>query len=184
MGGRRENTYGRIPGLDVPMSEKPDTIDSLRQKLRIAERVKQAAIDCTKSLDTVLDELVWERQDLDAHEIPAEHLQTMIARYPHYADDLRDFTNRWNADKPLTDEELEDMEVDEEEVKRSTASCMRMIKWSMMISNSQRVCEEAVKALENCRMYAASHRSEEWATNILRFCAEGGVTGSPLREES
>lgn len=37
-------------------------------------------------------------------------------------------------------------------------------------------------ALQNCRQFAARHRREEWATTILRFCAEGGVTGSPLRE--
>jgi hypothetical protein len=35
--------------------------------------------------------------------------------------------------------------------------------------------------LENCRLFAARHRKEEWARTILRFCAEGGATGSPLR---
>lgn len=119
------------------MSETPETIDSLRQKLRVAERVKQAAIDCTKSLDTILDELVWERQDLDAHEIPSAHLQTMIARYPHHAEALAEFAARWNADKPLSDEELNSMEVDEEEAKRSTARCLLMLKWAMRIKKSE-----------------------------------------------
>jgi hypothetical protein len=32
-------------------------------------------------------------------------------------------------------------------------------------------------------MYAARHRREEWAQHILRFCADAGVTGSPLRSE-
>jgi hypothetical protein len=36
-------------------------------------------------------------------------------------------------------------------------------------------------ALENCRLFAARHRKEEWAKTILRFCAEGGAAGSPLR---
>jgi len=36
-------------------------------------------------------------------------------------------------------------------------------------------------AMENCRLYAARHRKEEWARTILDFCKEGGVTGSPLR---
>lgn len=35
--------------------------------------------------------------------------------------------------------------------------------------------------LENCRLYAARHRKEEWAKTILRFCEEAGVNGSPLR---
>lgn len=39
-----------------------------------------------------------------------------------------------------------------------------------------------IPALENCRLFAARHRKEEWAQTILRFCAEGGATGSPLRE--
>lgn len=36
-------------------------------------------------------------------------------------------------------------------------------------------------ALENCRLYAAKRPKEEWARNVLRFCEEAGVTGSPLR---
>ena len=39
-------------------------------------------------------------------------------------------------------------------------------------------------ALENCRLFAARHRKEEWAKTILKFCAEGGAAGSPLRENS
>jgi hypothetical protein len=35
--------------------------------------------------------------------------------------------------------------------------------------------------LENCRLFAARHRKEEWAKTILRFCEEAGVKGSPLR---
>lgn len=131
------------------MSEKPtmETVDSLRQMLRVAERVKQAAIDCTKSWDTILDELVWERQDLDAHEIPADHLQTMIARYPHHAEALTEFAARWNADKPLSDEELASMEVDEESVKRSTAQCLLMLKWADRIRNAERERDETKEAL-------------------------------------
>lgn len=37
------------------------------------------------------------------------------------------------------------------------------------------------KALENARLFAARSRKEEWAVTVLRFCAEAGVTGSPLR---
>lgn len=40
---------------------------------------------------------------------------------------------------------------------------------------------EQQRALENCRLFAARHRKEYWAQTILRFCAAGGVTGSPLR---
>jgi hypothetical protein len=36
-------------------------------------------------------------------------------------------------------------------------------------------------ALENCRLFAARHRKEEWGKTILKFCNEGGATGSPLR---
>ncbi len=38
--------------------------------------------------------------------------------------------------------------------------------------------------LENCRLFAARHRKEEWAQTILRFCAEAGVTGSSLAAAS
>lgn len=41
-----------------------------------------------------------------------------------------------------------------------------------------------LKALENCRLLAARHRKEEWATHILRFCGESGVIGSPIRDNA
>lgn len=36
-------------------------------------------------------------------------------------------------------------------------------------------------ALENIRLYAARHRREAWAQEVLRFCADAGACGSPLR---
>ena len=39
-------------------------------------------------------------------------------------------------------------------------------------------------ALENCRLFAARNRNEEWAKTILRFCSEAGITGSPLRADA
>ena len=42
--------------------------------------------------------------------------------------------------------------------------------------------DELVAALENCRLLAARHRKEEWATHILRFCVDSGVIGSPIRD--
>ena len=47
---------------------------------------------------------------------------------------------------------------------------------------AQGVVAPAPDALEECRLYAARHRKEEWAQTILRFCAEGGAKGSPLRD--
>jgi len=138
-----------------------DTIDSLRQQLRVAERIKQAAIDCTKSWDNILDELVWQRPNIDAHEIPADYLQTMIARYPHYADDLIDFAKRWNSDKPLSDEELDDMEIDEESMKRSAASCLMMLKWSMRIRKAETARNELAEALRPL--------ANAWAHTSLRY---------------
>lgn len=163
------------------MSEQtktPETMDTLRQKLRVAERIKQAAIDCTKSWDNILDELVWERPDIDAHEIPAEHLQTMIARYPHYASDLTDFAKRWNSDKPLSDDELNDIEVDEKEVKRSMASCLLMLKWAMRIRKAEAERDElrlwAEKRDADC---ASAWDERDAARDALRDCvaALGGI---------
>ena len=38
-------------------------------------------------------------------------------------------------------------------------------------------------ALENCRLFAARRRAEEWATHILRFCESGGSVANPLRQD-
>lgn len=46
---------------------------------------------------------------------------------------------------------------------------------------AQAVIEQVTHALENIRLFAARHRNEEWAKTILRFCSEGGATGSALR---
>jgi len=42
--------------------------------------------------------------------------------------------------------------------------------------------QAAQQGLENCRLYAARYRKEEWAKVILRLCKAGGAIGSPLRE--
>lgn len=39
-------------------------------------------------------------------------------------------------------------------------------------------------ALENCRLLAGRSRTQDWAAHILRFCAQAGVGGSPLRDEA
>lgn len=38
-------------------------------------------------------------------------------------------------------------------------------------------------ALDNCRLFAARRRAEEWATHILRFCESGGSVANPLRQD-
>lgn len=40
-----------------------------------------------------------------------------------------------------------------------------------------------LNALENIRLYAARQRTHDWSQNILRFCAEAGVSGSVLRSD-
>ena len=50
------------------------------------------------------------------------------------------------------------------------------------ITHVEKQRDELVAALENCRLLAARHRKEEWATHILRFCVESGVIGSPIRD--
>ena len=46
----------------------------------------------------------------------------------------------------------------------------------------QQKAEPIRHALENCRLFAARHRKEEWAGHILRFCADSGAIGSTMRE--
>ena len=41
--------------------------------------------------------------------------------------------------------------------------------------------DDLIAALENCRLFAARHRKEDWALLILGFCSEGGVVGSVTR---
>ena len=39
----------------------------------------------------------------------------------------------------------------------------------------------AAHGLEDCRLYAARHRKEAWAKEILRLCEKAGNKGNPLR---
>ena len=41
--------------------------------------------------------------------------------------------------------------------------------------------EKLRNGLENCRLFAARNRNEDWALLILGFCAESGVVGSVTR---
>ena len=41
--------------------------------------------------------------------------------------------------------------------------------------------EKLRNGLENCRLFAARNRNEEWALLILGFCAEYGDVGSVTR---
>ena len=41
--------------------------------------------------------------------------------------------------------------------------------------------EKLRSGLENCRLFAARHRKEDWALLILGLCAESGVVGSTTR---
>lgn len=51
--------------------------------------------------------------------------------------------------------------------------------------DEQRAMEQEIEklrlGLENCRLFAARHRKEDWALLILGFCAEAGVVGSITR---
>jgi len=54
------------------------------------------------------------------------------------------------------------------------------IAYEMGRANRQ-VDTKLMVALENCRIYAARNRHEEWGKTIIRFLSYGGVTGSVLR---
>ena len=41
--------------------------------------------------------------------------------------------------------------------------------------------EKLRNGLENCRLFAARNRKEDWALLILGFCADAGVVGSVTR---
>lgn len=51
--------------------------------------------------------------------------------------------------------------------------------------DEQRAMEAEIEklraGLENCRLFAARHRKEDWALLILGFCAEAGIVGSVTR---
>lgn len=54
--------------------------------------------------------------------------------------------------------------------------------WQDRAERAEAERDAARSALENCRLLAAKNRhgSVEWQ-HIIRFCKEGGVTGSPIR---
>lgn len=64
-----------------------------------------------------------------------------------------------------------------------SSSEMELVRACLSQLQSQESTAPTAEALENCRLFAARHRKEEWAKTILRLCAEGGATGSPLRSQ-
>ena len=49
------------------------------------------------------------------------------------------------------------------------------------LGNAEITIEKLRNGLENCRLFAARNRKEDWALLILGFCAEAGVVGSVTR---
>jgi len=49
------------------------------------------------------------------------------------------------------------------------------------LGHANREIEQLTIGLENCRLFAARNRKEDWALLILIFCAESGVVGSVTR---
>lgn len=59
-----------------------------------------------------------------------------------------------------------------------------MFKQCKRIAELERELADARKGLRNCLLLASKHayRGDGWAEHIRRFCAEAGITQSPLRD--
>ena len=68
----------------------------------------------------------------------------------------------------------------ESEIDRKMSAASYVIE---QLAASQAQIKVMREALENCRLLAARHRKEEWATHILRFCESGGSVANPLRQD-
>lgn len=125
-------------------------IEKLRQQLSIANRIKQAAIDCPKPWGEILNELIWDREmpdDGQGNPVPidADRLSEFAARFPHYAHELRDYVERWNRgfERALTPAEREALDLSPEEP-QNVAALMRTLKWAQRIEAAE--TQSAVRA--------------------------------------
>lgn len=125
-------------------------IEKLRQQLSIANRIKQAAIDCPKSWGEILDELIWDRQmpdDGQGNPVPIDgaRLFEFIARFPHYTRELQDYVERWNRgfERSLTPAEREALDLSPGDA-QTAAALMRTLKWAQRIEAAE--TQSAVRA--------------------------------------
>ena len=119
----------------------------------------------SSSLPEWLDEVESLRQQLETERKRGLLLRGALAEYA--TDESPD---GWTAIQALaaTDQAFDEMNV-------------LAVQQMEALKEAERQRDELWTALENCRLLAARHHTEEWASHILRFCSDVGVTGSPLR---
>lgn len=97
-----------------------------------SEAAAAALRDSVATWDEIVDELVCEKpgdpNDAD-QAIDASRVEWFCSRFPHFEKDIRGFVHAWNADPKITDEMLTAIEISPEEVSRTVAGAMRIIKF-------------------------------------------------------
>lgn len=90
---------------------------------RAMDRVHANHRDMVMTWDEIQDELIWDAYDPDGPEhqaIVPERLEEFCKRFPHFAERMRWFVERWNQPDPiLSDAELAAIEVKPEETERT-----------------------------------------------------------------
>jgi len=95
-------THNRKPGMTTPR-----TLEQVERELTIQKRITEAAINSNAHWDDVSEALVWERVDYQEDgPISAEHMASVLARFPQFADDIRNFVSNWNQEPRITEEML------------------------------------------------------------------------------
>ena len=94
---------------------------------------------------------------------------------------LNDWLDRIEAQQKRIDDVLALLSEQDYEYNRKTNRLIE--RHAIQLAASQAHIKVLREVLENCRLLAARHRKEEWATHMLRFCESGGSVANPLRQD-
>lgn len=136
----------------------------------VAKAVFETVQDGAATWDTAGDELIWGNYDSNGpqHQLVTDvHLKACCVRFPQWADDLRDFATRWNSDTPLTDKEIESVEIPPEDLERSTRRMLQAMNFYHKLHKAEDrafAAESRCAELREAEGFVARH-SEPWYTS-------------------
>lgn len=127
-------------------------IDKLRCELKVQKRITQAAIDSNARWEDVTDCLIWDRSEEEYEgPITAAQESKVIAKYPHFTADIKEWVKQWNSTPRLTDEMLAAIEVDESEIEMTVMRTMQMLNFYTKLRKIEAERDAALAELARLR---------------------------------
>lgn len=159
---------------ETERSSKTPNEERLERELAVQKRITQAAINSNAHWDDVSQFLVWDRP-ADQYDGPISeaHMASALATYPQFADDIRDFVRRWNAEPRLTDEILDAVEIKPEDLERGTRRTVQILDFYRKLRKVEDERDALKRELAELRKQFEAHQAADRSINEALNSGDG-----------